>query len=65
MDVLVDVLDSGQLGDTGLGLLVGHLGSRRGEVLIALDRTQSVNSASGRRNELPHAHKKKKLKLEH
>lgn len=36
MDVLVDVLRGGQLGDARLGLLVRHLGSSRGEVLIAL-----------------------------
>lgn len=42
VDVLVDVLDRGQLGDTGLGLLVGHLGSCRGEVLITLNRTESI-----------------------
>lgn len=44
VDMLVDVLDGGQFGDTRLGLLVGHLGSCRGEVLITLNRTQSVNS---------------------
>lgn len=40
MDVLVDVLSRGQLGDARLGLLVGHLGSCRGEVLIPLHTTQ-------------------------
>lgn len=44
VDMLVDVLDGGQFGDTRLGLLVGDLGSCRGEVLITLNRTQSVNS---------------------
>lgn len=40
VDLLFDVLDGGQFGDTRLGLLVGHLGGRRGEVLVALDTTQ-------------------------
>lgn len=38
VDVLVDVLTGRQFGDTRLGLLVGHLGSCRGEVLITLNR---------------------------
>lgn len=41
VDVRVEVLGGGQLGDTRLGLLVSHLGSCRGEVLIALERTHS------------------------
>lgn len=36
VDLCFDVLDGGQLGDAGLWLLVGHLGGRGGEVLIAL-----------------------------
>lgn len=40
MDVLVDVLGGGQLGDARLRLLVGHLSSCGGEVLIALNRRQ-------------------------
>lgn len=36
VDVLVDVLGRGQLGNTRLGLVVGHLGSSWGEVLITL-----------------------------
>lgn len=36
VDVLVDVLAGGQLRDTRLGLLVGHLGGCRSEVLITL-----------------------------
>lgn len=42
IDVLVEVLGLGQLGDTRLGLLVGHLGSSWGEVLVTLDRRMSV-----------------------
>lgn len=44
MDVLVDVLDRGQLGDTRLRLLVGHLGSCRGEVFITLSKKQSQST---------------------
>lgn len=36
VDMLVDVLGRGQLGNTRLGLAVGHLGSCWGEVLITL-----------------------------
>lgn len=42
MDVLVDVMSRGQLGDARLGFLVGHLCSCWGEVLITLNRTQTV-----------------------
>lgn len=41
VDVLVDVLSGGQLGDTRLGLLVSDLGGCRGEVLIALNTTHT------------------------
>lgn len=51
VDVLVDVLAGGQLRDTRLGLLVGHLGGCRSEVLITLNRTQSVNSVQDRKNQ--------------
>ena len=50
VDVRVDVLGGGQLGDTRLGLLVSHLGSCRGEVLIALDRTHSQSMVSQGQN---------------
>lgn len=40
VDLWFDVLDGGQFGDAGLWLLVGHLGGRGGEVLIALCTTQ-------------------------
>lgn len=36
VDLWFDVLDGGQFRDAGLWLLVGHLGGRGGEVLIAL-----------------------------
>lgn len=43
VDLRFDVLDGGVFGDTGLGLLVGHLSSCRGEVLITLNKTQAVS----------------------
>jgi len=46
VDVLVDLLRGGQLGDTRLGLLMSHLGGRGGEVLIALKGTVSQKSLS-------------------
>lgn len=46
VDLLFDVLDGGVLGDTGLGLLVGHLSSCRGEVLVTLKKTQPVSPAT-------------------
>lgn len=49
MDVLVDVLVGGQLWDTRLGLLVGHLGSCRGEVLITLNRQSKSTSGEYKR----------------
>lgn len=42
VDLGFDVLDGGQLGDAGLRLLVGHLGGRGGEVLVALRTTPTV-----------------------
>lgn len=43
VDLRLDVLDGGVLGDAGLGFLVSHLSSCGGEVLIALNKTQAVN----------------------
>lgn len=43
VDLLFDVLDGGVFGDTGLGLLVGHLSSCRGEVFITLNKPQPVS----------------------
>lgn len=45
VDVLVDVLRRRQLGDTRLGLLVGHLSGCGREVFIALETTGSVRDA--------------------
>lgn len=42
VDLRFDVLDGGVFGDTRLGLLVRHLGSCRGEVLITLNETKPV-----------------------
>lgn len=40
VDLRFDVLDGGVFGDTRLGLLVSHLSSCRGEVLITLKKTK-------------------------
>lgn len=45
VDVLVDVLGRGQLGNTRLGLVVGHLGSSWGEVLITLNINQQIKNS--------------------
>lgn len=42
VDLRFDVLDGGVFGDTRLGLLVSHLSSCRGEVLITLNKTKPV-----------------------
>lgn len=49
VDMLIDVLDRGVFGDTRLGLLVGYLGSCRGEVLITLNRRQPINNKDQRK----------------
>lgn len=49
VDLRFDVLDGGVFGDTRLGLLVSHLSSCRGEVLITLNKTKPVRRC--RRNE--------------
>lgn len=50
VDLWFDVLDGGQFGDAGLWLLVGHLGGRGGEVLIALCTTQQSCLGVSRRS---------------
>lgn len=52
VDLWFDVLDGGVFGDTRLGLLVSHLSSGRGEVLITLNRTKPVRLSSNRQDKL-------------
>lgn len=51
VDLWFDVLDGGVFGDTRLGLLVSHLSSGRGEVLITLNRTKPVRLSSNRQEQ--------------
>lgn len=49
VDLRFDVLDGGVFGYTGLGLLVGHLSSCRGEVLITLKKILPVSPSEKKR----------------